>query len=241
MRFFGDPGDVALLEIGSPVGDNSGLHMFFFDAACDRVGDSVFLPLTTNDISFLRVTGDGGVLTPSGFFGSHPKDRRLITMANSTTGFALDPLKNPIHSRMYLFNRPSGKSRIVEPIILDTVELSGNPHTWSPLRTSVTFFAPPDGFGGHLYQGVSHLPENHDPGDKPGGRLFSDHPIPVNFARGQFGIGSIYKSAQAFASGGTFTKLETDPVSPSLPFPFTRVQVNRLWRRKRLLRTYEQW
>ena len=63
MRFFGDPGDVALLEIGSPVGDNSSLHMLFFDAACDRVGDSVFLPLTTNDISFLQVTGDGGVLT----------------------------------------------------------------------------------------------------------------------------------------------------------------------------------
>ena len=38
---------------------------------------------------------------------------------------------------------------------------------------------------------------------------------------GQFGISSIYKSARAFASGGTFTKLETDPVSPGLPFPFT--------------------
>ena len=41
-----------------------------------------------------------------------------MTIANSITGFALDPLKNPIHSKMYLFNGPSGKSRIVEPIIL---------------------------------------------------------------------------------------------------------------------------
>lgn len=41
-----------------------------------------------------------------------------MTIANSTTRFALDPLKNPVHSRMYLFTGPSGKSRIVEPIIL---------------------------------------------------------------------------------------------------------------------------
>jgi len=33
MRFFGDAGDVALLEVASPVGDNSGLHMLFFDPA----------------------------------------------------------------------------------------------------------------------------------------------------------------------------------------------------------------
>lgn len=63
MRFLGDPGDVALLEAASPVGDNSGLHVLFFDPARDRVGDSVFLALTTNDISFLQVPGDGGVLT----------------------------------------------------------------------------------------------------------------------------------------------------------------------------------
>jgi hypothetical protein len=148
IPFFGDPGDVALLEVASPVGQNINLHMFFFDANCSRVGDSHFLPLTTNDIAFLQIVGDGssGVLDPLGFFsGSSPTNGGLVAIASSNDGFSLSVLPNPIHSRMYLFNSSNGRSRIVEPIILDAAEAPGDPHTWSPLRTAATFFAPPEG------------------------------------------------------------------------------------------------
>jgi len=264
MPFFGDPGDASLLEVASPVGDNSGLHMFFFDASCNRVGDSVFLGLTRDDIAFLQVTGTDGLLDPApfSFFGSHPKDGGLITIANSIDGFKLDPLTAPIHSRMYLFSTATGKSRIVEPIILDTFEFSGDPHTWSPLRTSVTFFAPRDNFDGintKLYLicpkttiqavnsgGASYFDPALFPAPSPGlmvssvlqglrGVVFDtdEHPLvdihtPCDCVRttntisdvstngfGQFGISTIY------ATQNTFTKLETDPVTPSSPFPFT--------------------
>jgi len=132
MPFFGSPGDAALLEVASPVGDNSGLHMFFFDAACSRVGDSVGLPLTTNDIAFLQV----GNVVPGLNAG-------LITIGSvDPSGFELRQLESPIHSRMYLFSPATGLSTIVEPIILDTAEFSSTEHWWSPLRTAVTYFAP---------------------------------------------------------------------------------------------------
>lgn len=130
--------DVSLLEVASPVGDNGGLHMFFFDDTCTRIGDSVGLPLTTNDIGFIQVP----TVVPSAKAG-------LITIGSADpSGFELRPLENPIHSRVYVFNTTSARSRVLEPIILDTAEYSSDrfqliaPHTWSPLRTAATFFAP---------------------------------------------------------------------------------------------------
>lgn len=126
--------DVSLLEVASPVGDNSGVHMLFFDATCSRVGDSVGLPLTVNDIGFVQIPT---IVSGAG----------LITLGQvDASGFNLLPLDNPVHTRMYVFNTVTARSRVLEPIILDTAEFSRNAilalHTWSPLRTAATFYAP---------------------------------------------------------------------------------------------------
>jgi hypothetical protein len=132
IPFLASNGDVSLLEVASPVGDNTSAHMFFFNAACNRVGDSVGLPSTANDIAFFQV-GSSGI----------PAGNGLIALAGvDATGFALEPLAQPIHARVYIFNSISGRSRVAEPIILDAAEWPGAPHIWSPLRTGATFFAP---------------------------------------------------------------------------------------------------
>jgi len=126
-------GTVALIEISSPVGANSNMHMLFFNNTCARVGDSVGIAETANDIAFKQVetvlpAGTSGLATIAGVLGD---------------GFTLTPLGSPIHSRVYLFDPANGRSRVLEPIIADTAEFGGTGiHFWSPLRTAATFFAP---------------------------------------------------------------------------------------------------
>lgn len=138
----GSAGTLALLEVASPVGDNPRAHMLFYDSTCARVGESVGIPLTTNDIAFQEINK----VVPAGTTG-------LITLAKvNQAGFTLIPLDNPIHSRVYLFAPGDGRSRVLEPIIIDTAEFGiktsgggifGPPfHLWSPLRTAATFYAP---------------------------------------------------------------------------------------------------
>jgi hypothetical protein len=122
--------DVSLLEVASPVGDNGGLHMLFFDATCSRVGDSVGLPLTTNDIGFVQIPT---IVSGAGLVAIGQVD---------ASGFNLLPLENAVHTRMYVFNTITARSRVIEPIILDAAEAPDSVHTWSPLRTSATFYAP---------------------------------------------------------------------------------------------------
>jgi hypothetical protein len=128
-------GTVALIELSSPIGPNSNAHMLFYDANCARVGNSVGLPLTENDIAFQDVTK----VLPLGTSG-------LVAIAGvETSGFTLKPLTNPIHSRVYLFDASNSRSRVFEPIVIDTGEFgvpSNNSHLWSPLRTAATFYAP---------------------------------------------------------------------------------------------------
>jgi len=129
-------GTVALLEVASPVSNNPNLHMQFYDANCNKIGPSVGMPLTTNDIAFQPVgVGQGGVV-PAGVNGL------VAISAVAADGFTNAPLESPIHSRMYLFNASDGQSRVLEPVILDTAEFSGPVHWWSPMRTAVTFFSP---------------------------------------------------------------------------------------------------
>jgi len=140
IPFLNANGDVSLLEVASPVGDNSGMHMFFFDQACNRVGESVGLPATANEITFLQITP-----VNMGITGTPPTAGLIALGQVDQTGFNLVPLENPIHSRVYAFNTISGRSRVIEPITLDTAEFSsafGLPHAWNPLRTAATFFAP---------------------------------------------------------------------------------------------------
>jgi hypothetical protein len=139
IPFLASNGDVSLLEVASPVGDNASVHMFFFNQACNRAPESVGLPATPNDIAFLSIPSvDLAATTTAG----------LIALAQvDPTGFSLIPLapNGPLHTRVYVFNMISGRSRVIEPISLDTAEFSsglGFPHSWNPLRTGATFYAP---------------------------------------------------------------------------------------------------
>jgi len=129
------PGSISFLEVASPVEDNSGLHMFFFDTSCKRQGQSVGLPLTTNDVEILRVDDLGGGTPNEG----------LLTMAQiDAGGFALKPLpvNSPIHARVLWLNAAGDYIRILEPIGLLNFDVD-NDESWNPLRTGATFWAPP--------------------------------------------------------------------------------------------------
>jgi hypothetical protein len=130
-------GTVALVEVASPVGANANLHLIFYNATCTRTV-SLALPETINDIAFVDV----GTIVAANQNG-------LVAIAGTVDGFNLTPLTNPIHSRIYEFSTVNGRSRVFEPIILDSAEFPGTnsnppirPTTWSPLRTGATFFAP---------------------------------------------------------------------------------------------------
>jgi hypothetical protein len=138
VPFFTSASTVATLQVTSPTSDNPNLHMRFFDASCAAVGPSVGIPLTTNDIAFQQVgSAQGGPIT-TGTNG-------LITLANvDATGFQSTPLLpgHQIHARVYLFSTVDGRSRVIEPIILNTAEFPSLAHWWSPLRSGGAFFAP---------------------------------------------------------------------------------------------------
>ena len=131
-------GTVATLQVASPTANNPDAHMFFFDASCARIPISVGIPLTTNDIAFQQVGSAQGGPVATGTDG-------LITLARADfSGFTLLPFldNNPVHARMYQFSSVDGRSRVLEPIIVNTAEFPSIAHWWSPLRTGATFFAP---------------------------------------------------------------------------------------------------
>lgn len=127
---------VSTLQAASPVSDNPNAHMFFYNQNCLNFPPSVGIPLTTNDIAFQQIAAAQGGPVPAGVNG-------LVTIAQSdASGFALTPLVNPLHVRMYIFSSADGRSRVLEPIILNTAEFPNIAHWWSPLRTGADFFAP---------------------------------------------------------------------------------------------------
>jgi hypothetical protein len=131
----GNLGGVATVQIASPVGANPDVHLFFYRADCTRIPVSAGFPLTTNDIGFLQVAD---IIAPFS-----PGSDGLVTIAKaSQSGFSLVPLDNPIHARLYQFSAADGRSRVLEPIIINTAEFPSLAHWWSPLRTGATFFAP---------------------------------------------------------------------------------------------------
>ncbi len=135
----GGDGTVALIEVASPVAANPDLHMLFYDTNCARVGGSVGIGETVNQISFFN---------PEDASSSTTVTSGLVAMAGSDPAAGtLLPLTAPIHSRVYEFTPTDGRSRVFEPIILDVAEFPGDPHTWSPLRTAATFFAPLETIG----------------------------------------------------------------------------------------------
>lgn len=134
LPYVGSPAGESWLEVYAPVSGTS-FHMFFFDAACNRVGDSVHLELTTNDIQLLRVDNLGNTPTSG-----------LITAGSvDGTGFHLAPLDAPVHSRVLWVNVAANFIRVLEPIVVDHFDSFGDffpQGQWSPLRTAATFFAP---------------------------------------------------------------------------------------------------
>jgi hypothetical protein len=125
-------GNQSFLEVTSPVGGNSQLHLFFFDETCARQGASVGLPMTANDVDVLRIDN----ISPS-----IPSSGLMTAAAVDGTGFNLLPLQNPIHARVYWVTA-DGFVRILEPISLDHGEFPNLVLTWNPLRTAASFFAP---------------------------------------------------------------------------------------------------
>jgi len=124
-------GNVALVEVASPVRGNPNLRLVFFNATCAR-SVSVSLPELANDVSFVDV----GSVVPAGQSG-------VVAIAGvATDGTTPVPLSSPIHARVYVFNASTGQSRVLEPIVLDTAESPNGPNTWSPLRSGASFFAP---------------------------------------------------------------------------------------------------
>lgn len=125
------------LELESPVRGGE-VHMFFYDAACNRSGDSVNVALTANDVEFLRVDN------------INPANTGLIAAAGvSPSGFELVPfVLGGLHARM-LWVTAEGNIRVLEPIALSTRDndRAGGSGTWSPLRTGATYFAPVQGGG----------------------------------------------------------------------------------------------
>jgi hypothetical protein len=145
LPYVGFAGSASFLEAYAPV-DGATLHMFFFDHNCVRMGDSLGLTLTQNDIEFLRVDNIGNT-PPNG----------LLTIATSDgTGFFLSPLLTPINLRMLWVHPTEDFIRVIDPIALSTSDndqaLALTPAApfrgsgiWNPLRTAASFWAPPEG------------------------------------------------------------------------------------------------
>jgi hypothetical protein len=241
IPFLSGAGDVSLLEVASPVGANAGAHMFFFDQDCKRTGDSVGLPATANDIAFLQIPSVG--LNPAVTAG-------LITIASvDPSGFLLVPLLNPIHTRVYVFNTGSGRSRVIDPIILDAAEFPGDPHTWSPLRSGATFFAPQEtaqvstrvffccplstiqsaeggAFPATLFPAIDpHFPDTADP-EALQARIYDTNEVlwrdvrtPCGCVREESIIAISSFYADPLANLGTYTEIESNPLPPSEDSP----------------------
>lgn len=138
-------GAMSFLEIYAPVGPTSA-HMFFFDVACVRTGESAQVDLTTNDVEIFRLDNTGATQPTSG----------LVTIGSaSTDGFTLVPLSNAIHARVIWVNTAQDFARVLEPIALSTIDNDSRvggtfgTGTWNPLRTGATFFAPVEAGGFH--------------------------------------------------------------------------------------------
>jgi hypothetical protein len=131
------PGSLSLLEISSPVGDNAGLHMLFYDKNCARQGPSYPNPLTTNDVDIRRIDN---------LFDVPPDGLIAIGKAPLGLEFPLQPLSAPIHLRMLWANVAGDYMRVLEPIqAANSVAPDALPtQSWSPLKTGATYWAPPE-------------------------------------------------------------------------------------------------
>jgi len=143
-------GIAALIEVASPINDHNNLHMIFFNEDCAKTGPSIPAPVTENGVVFIDPV-DAGITPPK---------RGLVAISKLYPGDSFfTPLWGGIHARLYQFDPASGRSQVFEPIMLDTFEFNSSRDgvngrnngirglgtlIWSPLRTGITFFAPPE-------------------------------------------------------------------------------------------------
>jgi hypothetical protein len=145
VPFFGAAGNQAFLEISSPLGDNTAtppsrrIHIRFYTADCAAT-NSIDVPLSTNDVEIIDLTGGTGGLHPTPSIAAY---NGLAVIASTTDGLTLQPLFNPIHARSHWINVSSDYRRIIEPITVVNFDASAS-QTWSPLVSGATFFAPLD-------------------------------------------------------------------------------------------------
>jgi len=148
----GAAGDLTFVEITTPVGpDGIGqapglssslpLHMIFFDSACVRF-QSQDIPMSINDLSVTDTSTVTGTQKGLIAIGTRGLDNVSLTPI---------PTNGAIHSRAYWLRSSTGRSRVLEPIMIAQAEdpingpvsPSGNigGTWWSPLRSAATFLA----------------------------------------------------------------------------------------------------
>jgi hypothetical protein len=149
----GATGDTTFLEVTTPVGPDGiaqapglsssvPLHMIFFDAACTRF-QSQDIPMSINDLAMTDTSTITGTQKGLIAIGSRNPDATQLDPI---------PTNGAIHSRAYWLRSSTGRSRVLEPIMIAQAEDPINgPNLgagssiggtwWSPLRSAATFLA----------------------------------------------------------------------------------------------------
>jgi hypothetical protein len=184
--------DVSMLQVASPVGDNTGpsqggvgpaMQLVFFNNTCTRTFSKV-LPLTINDVDFVS-------LEPFTSAGSG----LVVISGVDATGLDAVPLQNPIHARLHWINVKGDFARVVDPI---TVQHAGTDHRWNPLQTAATFYAPllePGRTDATLYL---VCPTVNITGDASTSGLIQGAPLPPSNGIATFVFGVVYDDEELF-------------------------------------------
>jgi len=143
------PGDVTFLEIAAPVTAIFNGHLLFYNAACVR-GNSQEFPLTVNDVRIVDTRASAPGVNGLVAFASSSNTNTLVPLLGSvpdpSTGFLTFSQNTGVHTKAFWINATTQKTRVLEPIILQSAEsILTTDKTWSPLRTGATFFALPEG------------------------------------------------------------------------------------------------
>jgi hypothetical protein len=140
LPFFGSGNNISILETAAPADGLPFAHVIFYNAFCTR-GEDRPLPLTSNDVDVRVIAANNPAVPVQNGDG-------LVAIANLFPGdIQLSPFdifrEQAIHSRIYWFDLNDVKFRILEPIILETYDITSFGFgPWSPIRTGVTFWAP---------------------------------------------------------------------------------------------------
>jgi len=127
--FWSQGANIAVIDLTSPVGDNSGgglnhpLHAIFFNASCVR-DFSIPIPVTENGL--LIVSPDDLGIDYTG----------LVVIAGTEDQVTMVPASFPFHVRSEWINFGGDWIREVDPIAVGSAEST---QTWSALRSAASF------------------------------------------------------------------------------------------------------